>query len=787
MKLLRTFGFDKNFVNAMETLELEDKGVEMLRIENFSNEQLDPTNFFTEFMSHNAIIADISADASSNVSGKSINTMMSEAFKPMNKLISFHKMFIDYEEKYGVEEATKWLHESIYGGIYNHDANTMSLLAYCFAFSMEIVANKGLFWMGTKSGPAKHADTFNLHTLEFISTASNNLSGAVGLPDVLLYMYYFFQQDVKTGYIAKGHEDRAKKQLWQSFIFNLNQDYVRDGIQTAYTNISVFDREYFLGMFGDKQFPDGSYMAEHIEEFIQYQKEFIVFSNELKREVFYTFPVITASLIFKDDKPSDDDFFRYVADKNREFGNMNIYLSNTADNLSSCCFDRSTEFLTSDGDIVSFEDYKDGDEVIVPTHRSEAKKAKVKYFGKQDLNKVVFARQGQFNVVYNIVYTSVKYVTANHRWILSDGSETNNLRVGDKLFIKENGYKWRVESIEPYKKNQDVWCLVVEDDESFILKDEIVCGNCRLKNDVSLLDGHFNSIGGSSLSIGSVKVITLNLVRCALEADTVEGFFDNIRDKSKTIYQALDIQRNIIKKNIAKGLYPLYSNGLMELRNQYSTIGINGIYEAIKQFGGISEDETGFFYNEKGKEIALKIMKEIDKNNKEFVKDKDYTINMEQVPFESGAIKNCKKDRLLYEDKMIEKGLDLTIYGNQWIPLNVECTLFHRLEMSALLDNEASGGAILHRNRAFKVTAEQNYNDMCAMAKMGIVYYSDVIKQYICEDDHTNVTNSEVCPICGKPIVDVSVKIVGYSTRSKNYQKQRKEELEKRVFYKGGK
>lgn len=642
MKLLRTFGFDENFVNAMETLELEDKGVEMLRIENFSNEQLDPTNFFTEFMSHNAIIADISADASSNVSGKSINTMMSEAFKPMNKLISFHKMFIDYEEKYGVEEAIKWLHESIYGGVYNHDANTMSLLAYCFAFSMEIVANRGLFWMGTKSGCAKHADTFNLHTLEFISTASNNLSGAVGLPDVLLYMYYFFQQDVKTGYIAKGHEERAKKQLWQSFIFNLNQDYVRDGIQTAYTNISVFDREYFLGMFGDKKFPDGSYMAEHIEEFIQYQKEFIVFSNELKREVFYTFPVITASLIFKDDKPSDDDFFRYVADKNREFGNMNIYLSNTADNLSSCC---------------------------------------------------------------------------------------------------------------------------------------------RLKNDVSLLEGHFNSIGGSSLSIGSVKVITLNLVRCALEADTVEGFFDNIRDKSKTIYQALDIQRNIIKKNIAKGLYPLYSNGLMELRNQYSTIGINGIYEAIKQFGGISEDETGFFYNEKGKEIALKIMKEIDKNNKEFVKDKDYTINMEQVPFESGAIKNCKKDRLLYEDKMIEKGLDLTIYGNQWIPLNVECTLFHRLEMSALLDNEASGGAILHRNRAFKVTAEQNYNDMCAMAKMGIVYYSDVIKQYICEDDHTNVTNSKICPICGKPIVDVSVKIVGYSTRSKNYQKQRKDELKKRVFY----
>ena len=43
---------------------------------------------------------------------------------------------------------------------------------------------------------------------------------------------------------------------------------------------------------------------------------------------------------------------------------------------------------------------------------------------------------------------------------------------------------------------------------------------------------------------------------------------------------------------------------------------------------------------------------------------------------------------------MIEKGLDLTIYGNQWIPLNVECTLFHRLEMSALLDNVDPDGLL---------------------------------------------------------------------------------------------
>jgi len=648
--------------------------------------------------------------------------------------------------------------------------------------SFEDIANNGLWWEdGMSSKAPKHIKTFNSHIFQTLSKMANNLSGAVGMPDVLIYMYYYLMKDIETGYLDDKNIVREREQSWQEFIFNLNQNYLREGgTQSCYSNISVFDRDYFIGMFGEKTFPDGTMMIEHIEPFMQYQKDFLEYETRLRREKFFTFPVITASIIFKDDKFQDEDFVRYIAEHNIEFGDANVYISDTADNLSSCCFDKSTEFITSEGDIVSFADYKDGDEVIVPTHKSEAKKAKVKYFGKQDLNKVVFARQGQFN---NDVYTSIKYVTANHRWLLEDGSKTNYLKVDDNIFIKD-GYEWRVESIEPYKKNQDVWCLVVEDDESFILKDRIVTSNCRLKNDTSLLKGNFNSIGGTSLSIGSVKVITLNLVRCALESKNEKEFYENVAEKTRLVHDALEIQRGVIQKNIDKGLYPLYDAELIQLKNQYSTVGINGIFEAVKLLGGIEyKEETGYNYTEKGKQMAIKIMNVINDLNVARSQELGFTFNMEQVPFESGSVKHYKKDKLLYQDR-IDNEIGTGIYGNQWIPLNIDCSLFHRLEMSALLDKEASGGAILHINRSNKITPEQNYENMIAYAKMGIVYYSDIIKMNICENDHTYTQGSDICPICGGKKVDEAIKVVGYIVKKSAFQKERKKEMGERVFYK---
>jgi ribonucleoside-triphosphate reductase len=120
---------------------------------------------------------------------------------------------------------------------------------------------------------------------------------------------------------------------------------------------------------------------------------------------------------------------------------------------------------------------------------------------------------------------------------------------------------------------------------------------CRLINDTTKLSAFINSIGGTALQVGSVKVSTVNLRRIALESyGDEEEFLTILRDRLHVNLMALDRQRHIIKRNIEKGLLPNYTSGLVEMEKQYSTIGITALYEALVDFGYIAEDETGNKY-----------------------------------------------------------------------------------------------------------------------------------------------------------------------------------------------
>lgn len=87
------------------------------------------------------------------------------------------------------------------------------------------------------------------------------------------------------------------------------------------------------------------------------------------------------------------------------------------------CFSRDTEFISSEG-LVSFENFEDGDKVVVQTHKNNWKRATVRSYGVQELNAVTF-RRGKSRI-------QVK-ATPNHRWLLKDGEETVNLKVGDRI------------------------------------------------------------------------------------------------------------------------------------------------------------------------------------------------------------------------------------------------------------------------------------------------------------------------------------------------------------------
>jgi len=325
---------DKDFENKFHELRIKYK--DFIHLEGMTNEQLDPTRFFKEFLKSNNV-ANVSIDDNSNVNSQNMPTLLDESRKPLLKLLSFNKIFIEMKELFGLETAELYLEKHISGDIFQHDAALTSFQSYCYAYSLKSIAENGLFFINEmKANPPKHIDTFNSHYLEMCAFATNQQSGAVGTPDYILYSFYFWNKDVKNGYIPFDKKDIIKRQEFQKVIYNLNQPWLKIS-QSAYTNWSIMDREYYKGLFGGLVFPDGTFAIDYLEEFMEYQKSFMDFIKEERKSKSFTFPVLSASFIFKDDKFLDEDMFKYVVKHNMTWGDINIYKSENPDALSSCC------------------------------------------------------------------------------------------------------------------------------------------------------------------------------------------------------------------------------------------------------------------------------------------------------------------------------------------------------------------------------------------------------------------------------------------------------------------
>ena len=325
---------DKDFTNCIK--ELRKKYGEKFEMMNgFHNQNLNFTDFINNFVD-TTTVADVSIDANANSNTHDVRTLMSDMVKPHTKLLSFNKIFCETRKKYGLAAARKWLEEEWNGIFYLHDAPSSSFMSYCYAYDIQPIAEKGLFFINRfKTSPPKHLTTFNDHILEFISWAANRTSGAVGLPSYLVYSYYFWKEDVKNKIFLKDPE-YYRRQCFQKFVYDLNQPYLRV-TECAFTNITVMDRCYLTELFGGKQFPNGEYIIDYIEDIIEHQKVFMEVVSEIRNNTMMTFPVLTYSLLFQNGKFVDEDFARWCNKHNMKWCDSNFYVGNDVTSLSNCC------------------------------------------------------------------------------------------------------------------------------------------------------------------------------------------------------------------------------------------------------------------------------------------------------------------------------------------------------------------------------------------------------------------------------------------------------------------
>lgn len=323
----------KDFEKALSVV-MDKYGEDFEYINGFHETQLNFSDFVNCFVDKN--VADVTIDANANASSKDIRSLMSEKGKSMDKLFSFNKIFYELKKKYGLKTAREWLECEYNGAFYLHDAHTATYVPYCYAYDLTRLAKEGLFFLKNYNNePPKHLTTFIDDVIEFISFMSNRSSGAVGIPNVLIWTYYFWKNDCENGYCIKN-PDYYIRQSFQKLIYRLNQPFMRID-QTAFVNVSIFDREYLQSLFGGVEYPDGTLVIDCVEELIEHQKIFMEVVSEIRSVNMFTFPVLTYSLLYKDGEFVDEEFARWCSDHNTTWNDSNFFISGDVSTLSNCC------------------------------------------------------------------------------------------------------------------------------------------------------------------------------------------------------------------------------------------------------------------------------------------------------------------------------------------------------------------------------------------------------------------------------------------------------------------
>lgn len=177
---------------------------------------------------------------------------------------------------------------------------------------------------------------------------------------------------------------------------------------------------------------------------------------------------------------------------------------------------------------------------------------------------------------------------------------------------------------------------------------------CRLRLDLTELIHRGNGLFGSAEQTGSIGVVTINLARLGyLFKGNWEGLlerFDYLCDLAKT---SLEIKRKLITKLMGEGLYPFTKRYLGSFKNFFSTIGVNGANEMIRNFSDDQYDIT----DERGHELAVELLEHLNKRIQNYQAETGNLYNSEATPAEGTATRFAREDRKRFPD-IIQAGQD---------------------------------------------------------------------------------------------------------------------------------
>lgn len=284
---------------------------------------------------------------------------------------------------------------------------------------------------------------------------------------------------------------------------------------------------------------------------------------------------------------------------------------------------------------------------------------------------------------------------------------------------------------------------------------------CRLQLDLRELLKRGNGLFGSAEMTGSIGVVTLNMARLGYRfAGNKEGLFTEIERLMDISKSTLEKKRVFVQQMYNRGLYPYTARYLPFLRNHFSTIGVNGMNEMVRNFTRDEYDIT----DERGMNLSMEILDFMREQIRSYQEATGNLYNLEATPAEGTTYRFAKEDKKQYPD-ILQAGQGDNVYytNSSQIPANYTDDPFEALELQNKLQCKYTGGTVLHLYMSENLSSA----DACKRFVQKVVEnyqlpYITVTPVFSTCETHGYLKGEQPeCPHCGEK-TNVWTRVMGY-------------------------
>ncbi|KIF81443.1 ribonucleoside triphosphate reductase [Noviherbaspirillum autotrophicum] len=276
---------------------------------------------------------------------------------------------------------------------------------------------------------------------------------------------------------------------------------------------------------------------------------------------------------------------------------------------------------------------------------------------------------------------------------------------------------------------------------------------CRLQLDLRELLKRGNGLFGSAEQTGSLGVVTINCARLGyLYRGDEEGLLARMDELLELGKSSLEIKRKVIQRHMDNGLFPYTKRYLGTLRNHFSTLGVNGINEMIRNFTADEHDIT----TEWGDAFAVRLLDRVRERMLQFQDQTGHMYNLEATPAEGTTYRFAKEDRKRFPEILQAGTKDKPYYTNSsQLPVGFTDDPFEALERQDHLQRKYTGGTVLHLYMTEAISSADACRSLVkrALSRFRLPYITVTPTFSICPKHGYLSGSHEFCPKCDAEIV----------------------------------